>query len=34
MELSGDWDCTTQEGIELGFEIQIILIDKTLDLLK
>lgn len=34
MALSGQWDCTTKEGIEDGFNAQIILIDKTLDLLK
>lgn len=34
MALDGRWDCTTREGIEDGFEAQIYLIDKTLDLLK
>jgi len=34
MALSGEWDCTTQEGIEDGFNAQIIIIDRTLDLLK
>jgi len=34
MALDGSWDCTTEEGIETGFSAQIILIDRTLDLLK
>ena len=33
MALSGEWDCTTQEGIE-SFNDQIDLIDRTLDKLK
>jgi hypothetical protein len=34
MALSGEWDCTTMEGMETGFESQIYLIDKTLDKLN
>jgi len=34
MALDGSWDCTTQEGIETGFNSQIDLIEKTLDKLK
>jgi len=34
MALDGSWDCTTQEGIETGFNAQIDLIEKTLDKLK
>ncbi len=34
MALSGEWDCTTMEGRETGFEAQIFLIDKILDKLK
>jgi hypothetical protein len=34
MALSGEWDCTTMEGRETGFEAQIYLIDKTLDKLN
>ena len=33
MALSGEWDCTTSEGIE-SFNDQITLIEKTLDKLK
>jgi hypothetical protein len=33
MALSGEWDCTTSEGIE-SFNDQIELIDKVLDKLK
>jgi hypothetical protein len=33
MALSGEWDCTTDEGIE-SFNDQITLIEKTLDKLK
>ena len=33
MALSGEWDCTTQEGIE-SFNDQIELIERTLDKLK
>lgn len=33
MALTGEWDCTTTEGIE-SFNDQIILIDKLLDKLK
>jgi hypothetical protein len=31
MALSGDWDCTTMEGRETGFESQIYLIEPILD---
>ena len=31
MALSGDWDTTTPEGIEQGFEAQISLIENVLD---
>ncbi len=31
MALSGDWDTTTQEGIDEGFEAQISLIEPLLD---
>jgi hypothetical protein len=34
MALSGEWDCSTMEGRETGFEAQIYLIDKLLDKLK
>jgi len=34
MALNGDWDCTTEEGIETGFSAQISLIDNVLDKLK
>jgi hypothetical protein len=34
MALSGEWDCTTQEGIETGFNAQITLIEDLLDKLK
>lgn len=34
MAMSGEWDCTTSEGIETGFGAQIDLIDKVLDKLK
>jgi hypothetical protein len=34
MALSGEWDCTTQEGIETGFNGQITLIENILDKLK
>lgn len=34
MALSGDWDCTTPEGIESGFGAQIDLIDRTLKMLQ
>jgi hypothetical protein len=30
MALSGDWDCTTQEGIDDGFNAQIRIIDEAL----
>lgn len=30
MALSGDWDCTTQEGIDDGFNVQIRIIDEAL----
>ena len=33
MALSGEWDCTTKEGIE-SFNDQIELIDITLDIMK
>jgi hypothetical protein len=33
MALSGEWDCTTSEGME-SFNDQIELIDKVLDILK
>lgn len=31
MALSGEWDCTTQEGIETGFIAQIEIIEKLLN---
>jgi hypothetical protein len=31
MALDGDWDCTTQEGIETGFTAQIALVDSILN---
>jgi hypothetical protein len=34
MALSGEWDCTTQEGIETGFNGQITLIEDLLNKLK
>lgn len=34
MALNGDWDCTTQEGIETGFNAQIELIDRVLDKIR
>ena len=34
MALSGEWDCTTREGIEDGFGAQIRLIDELLDKLQ
>jgi len=34
MALSGEWDCTTDEGIETGFTAQIELIENILDKLK
>lgn len=34
MALCGQWDCTTEEGIETGFNAQIQLIDDMLDKLK
>ena len=34
MALNGEWDCTTQEGIETGFNAQITLIEDLLDKLK
>ena len=34
MALNGQWDCTTDEGIETGFNAQIELIDNILDKLK
>lgn len=34
MALSGEWDCTTREGIETGFNGQITLINEILDKLK
>ena len=30
MAMSGEWDCTTEEGIETGFGGQIALIDQVL----
>ena len=30
MALDGSWDCTSEEGIETGFNAQISLIDKLL----
>jgi hypothetical protein len=33
MALSGEWDCTTEEGKQ-GFEAQIELIDKALNKIK
>jgi len=34
MALNGEWDCTTEEGIETGFEAQIIMIDNLLTKIK
>jgi hypothetical protein len=34
MALSGEWDCTTQEGIETGFNAQVELIEGLLNKLK
>lgn len=34
MALDGEWDCTTQEGIETGFTAQITLIDQIVPQLK
>lgn len=34
MALNGEWDTTTQEGIETGFSAQIELIDRMLNKLK
>ena len=34
MAISGEWDCTTEEGIETGFNAQIELIDEILPDLK
>jgi len=34
MALDGSWDCTTQEGIEMGFTAQIELIDEMLEKIK
>jgi hypothetical protein len=31
MALSGDWDTTTREGIDEGFEAQISLIEPLID---
>lgn len=30
MALNGEWDCTTEEGIQTGFSAQITLIDEIL----
>ena len=34
MALSGEWDCSTDEGKETGFSAQIQLIDNILDKMK
>jgi hypothetical protein len=34
MALSGEWDCTTKEGIETGFNAQITLINNMLEKIK
>ena len=34
MAMSGDWDCTTEEGIETGFSAQIEIIDELLNKIK
>lgn len=34
MAIDGEWDCTTEEGIETGFSAQIEQIDKILTKLK
>ncbi len=34
MALSGEWDCSTDEGKETGFTAQIELIDSILDKMK
>jgi len=31
MALSGDWDCTTKEGVDDGFEAQLSLIEPLID---